>query len=135
MPLTAHPVERAGKPLLVDGLQQVVERARLEGVDREAVEGRHEHDHRHAFLRHARQHVEPRQTRHLDVEEHQVRRVLVDRGERLAAVCALRDDLDVWRLLQADLEASPGELLVVDDDGADAHVLISTTGPLARRAG
>ena len=42
------------KPVIVDRLQQVVERMRLERVDREAIERRDENDHRHAFLRHLR---------------------------------------------------------------------------------
>ncbi len=126
VPLTAHAVEGAGEPLLVDGLQQVVERTGLERVDREAVEGGHEHHHRHALLRHAGEHVEPREPRHLDVEKHQVRRVLGDRRERLPPVSALRDDLDVRRVLQPDLDAAPRELLVVNDDGANAHDLLVT---------
>ncbi len=123
VPLTPHAVESARKPLLVDRLQKVVERACFEGVDGEAIEGGHEHDHRHAFLRHACQHVESRQSRHLDVEEHQIGRMLGYRGERLPAVRALRDDLDVLCVLQPDLEAPACELLIVHDDRANTHAV------------
>ena len=58
-PLRANAVERGGKPRIVDGLEQVVERVRFESVDRKAVERRDEHDHRHAFLRHLREHSRP----------------------------------------------------------------------------
>jgi hypothetical protein len=94
---------------------------RLERVDRKSIEGRHEHDHRQAFLRHLRQHVEPREARHLDVEEHQVGMQLGDRGQCLAAVRALARDLDVRRVLQAQLQPAARERFVIDDDGADAH--------------
>ena len=96
-----------------------------------AIEGRDEHDHRHALLRHLRDHVEAREPGHLDVEEHQVRRVLGDRGDRLAAVGALAHDLDVGRLPQAQLEPAAGERFVVDDDGADGHAVASPS----RKAG
>ena len=121
MPLRTDAVERAAQARIVDRLEQVVERMRLERVDREAVEGRHEDDHRHAFLRHAREHVQTREPRHLDIEEHEVRRVLLDGRERSTTVGALGDDLDIVLVAQADLESASRELLVVDDDGADGH--------------
>ncbi len=117
--LVAHVRERALEPLVHQRLQQVVERVRVEGVDRVAVEGGHEYDHRHAGLRDAAQHLESVDARHLDVEEHEVRRVRGDRVDRLAPVRALRDDLEVVESAQAELEPAPRERLVVDDDCAD----------------
>ena len=108
--------ERALKPLVHQRLQEVIERVRVKGVDRVAVEGRHEHHHRHAGLRDAAQHLEAVDARHLDVEEHEVRRVGGDRFDRLAAIRALRDDLEVVESAQAQLEPAPRERLVIDDD-------------------
>ncbi len=122
LPLRANPIEGGGKARVVHGLEQVVERVGLESVDRIAVERGHEHDHRHALLRHLRDHFEPRQARHLDVEEHEVRGFLGDGGDRFAAVGALAHDGDVGRVLQAQLEAAPRQGFVVHDQGADGHV-------------
>ena len=108
---------------------------RLEGVDRVAVEGRDEHDHRHALLRHLGDDVEAGNARHLDVEEHQVRLVLGDRGDRFAAVGTLAHDRDVGCALQAQFEAATSKRLVVDDDGTDAHVgcVASSSGSVISR--
>ena len=86
----AHVGQRGGEPRIVDRLQHVVDGARFEGLHREPVVRRHEHDHRQLVRLQLGQHVEARQPGHLDVEEHEVRAVLADRLERLAAVAALR---------------------------------------------
>ena len=91
---------------VIDRLEQVVDGARLEGLDGVLVVGGDEHQHRQGFLRQVRQHLEAGHARHLDVEEHQVGLVLLDGGERLAAVGALRDDLEVGGVAQADLDAA-----------------------------
>ncbi len=62
----------AVEALVDERLQQVVEGVGVECLDRIAVEGRDENDHRHAGLRNAAQHLETVDARHLDVEEHQV---------------------------------------------------------------
>ena len=91
----AHPLERRGEARVVDRFQQVVHRARLEGLDRVLVVSRDEHHDGQRLLRQMRQHLEARHARHLDVEKHQVGLVLDDRGERLAAVGALRHDFEI----------------------------------------
>jgi hypothetical protein len=53
--------------LVHQGLQQVVERVRIEGLDRVAVECGHEDDHGHAGLRDSAQHLESVDAGHLDV--------------------------------------------------------------------
>jgi hypothetical protein len=121
LPLGSDAIERAREALLVHRLQQVVEGVRLEGVDRESVERRHEHDHRHALLRHLLDDLDAGEARHLDVEEHQVGSESGDGRQRLAAVGALPDDLDVVRVLEAQFEAAPRQRLVVDDEGAYGH--------------
>ena len=60
------------------------------------------------------EHVEAREPRHLDVEEHEIRPLLADGGQGFTPVAALADDLDVRRHAQSQLEASPRQRLVVD---------------------
>ena len=115
----AHVRERRGEPRIVDGLEHVVDGARLEGLHREPVVRRDEHDHRQLVRLQLGQHVEAREPGHLDVEEHQVRPLLADRVERLAAVAALADDLDVVGHAQAQLEPAPRQRLIVDQQRAE----------------
>ena len=61
------------------------------------------------------------EARHLDVEEDEIGLVGLDRADRLAAVRAGVDDLDVVMRLQPQLQALDGQRLVVDQDGADGH--------------
>ncbi len=81
--LTDAPQRRL-EPLIAEGLQQVVERVGLEGLDGVFVVGGDEHGHRHQLGLDLAQHAETVQHRHLDVEEHQMRRLGVNqiRGPR-----------------------------------------------------
>ena len=116
--LTDAPQRRL-EPLIAEGLQQVVERVGLEGLDRVLVVGRDEHGHRHQFRLDLAQHAEAVQHRHLDVEEHQVRRLGVNQVEGLAAVAGDADHLDVGLPLQKLQQPAPGGAFVIDDERAD----------------
>jgi hypothetical protein len=71
--------------------------------------------------------------RHLDVEEHELRLVVLDRGHRLLAVARLRDDLDVGLGAEQRNQAFTRERLIVDDERLD---LLQRSRPLrARRRG
>ena len=103
----------------LEGLQQVIERPRLEGADRVLVVGGDEHDHRQALGGERLDHAEAVQQRHLHVEEYQVRPLLSDRVDRLAPVAAFADDLDVLLSAQGESDAAAGDRLVVNDQGAN----------------
>ena len=122
LPLRANPAEGGGETRVVHGLEQVVERVGFKSLDRITVERGHEHDHRHALLRHLRDHLQTRKTRHLDVEEHEVRRFLGDGGYRFAAVGALAHDGDVGHVLETQFEAPSRQGFIVHDESADRHV-------------
>ena len=100
----AHMGERGGEPRIVDRLQYVVDGACLKRLHRESVIRRHEDDHRQLMRLQFGEHIEAGESRHLDVEEHEVRAVLANRLERLAAVAAFADDFDVVRHAQAQLQ-------------------------------
>ena len=65
-------------------------------------------------------HREPVEVGHLDVEEHQVRRLRPDQVDRLAPVAGLAGDLDVLLAPEQLGEPTARRLLVVDDQRADA---------------
>ena len=113
----AYVRERRGEPRIVDGLENVVDGACLEGLHGEAVVGRHEHDHRQLVRLQFGQDVETGESRHLDVQEYQVGLELADGLQRFAAIAALPDDLDVVGDAQPQLQAAARQRLVVDQQG------------------
>ena len=120
--------ERGREPRIVHRLQHVVDGARFEGLNGEAVVGRHEHDHRQLVRLQLGEHVEAGEPGHLDVEEHEVRAVLANRCERFAAVAALADDLDVVGDAQPQLETAPRQRLVVDQQSAEFARCVHASG-------
>ena len=77
--LLARALQRLAEPLAVERLQQVVERAHLERPQRVLIVRGDEDHERHALAADRLDHLEPVHLRHLDVEEHQIRRVIHDR--------------------------------------------------------
>jgi hypothetical protein len=61
------------------------------------------------------------QPRHLYVKEDDVGMVLLDEFDSFDSICALSDDVDVWRGLKQVGEFVAGELFVVDDEGGYGH--------------
>src|SRR6266480_493877 len=131
----AHPRERRGEARIVDGFEQVVDRTRFERLDGVLVVGGDEHHHRQRLLRQVRQHFEPRHAGHLDIQEHQVRLVLLDGRERLTAAGALREDLEIGRRAQAQLDPAARQPLVIDDEGADFHACAPRAAPAGTACG
>ncbi len=89
------------------------------------VIGGDEDEQRRLDLEQALDHREAVEARHLDVEEDQIWLVGLDRADRLAAIAAGFDDLDILVLFEAKLQALNGERLVVDQDRADGHLVSS----------
>ena len=81
--LFARVRERRLESLRAERLEQVVERVNLERAQRVLVERRDEDDGRHPVGPSARATSKPSISRHLDVEKHQIRRRLCDRGHGL----------------------------------------------------
>ena len=87
--LLARALQRLGEALAVERLEQVVERADLERLERVLIVRGDEDDERHPLAADRLDDLEAVHLRHLDVEEHEVRRVIVDRGDGFLAVAAL----------------------------------------------
>ena len=121
VPLDLMPraLERLGEALTIERLQQIIERAHLEGSQRMLVVGGHEDDERHPLAADRLDHLEAIHLGHLHVEEHQVRLVVDDGRHCLLTVAALRDDLDVWLVRQQSRQPLPGEGFIVHDQGSD----------------
>ena len=92
--LFAGALQRVGEALAVERLQQVVERPHLERLQRVLIVGGDEDDERHLVGADRLDHLEAVHLRHLHVEEHEVRRVVVNSGDGLFAVARLRDQFE-----------------------------------------
>src|SRR5262245_9503744 len=108
------PRHGAREPLRIDGLDQVVERAHLEGPEREFVIGRREDHERHRVER--REEIEARLARHLHVEEEELRLQILERLPGGPGVRGLADDLDLGILAEETAELVSREALVVHDE-------------------
>src|SRR6185436_13179185 len=78
--------------------------------------------HRHRLMRQAREHIEPRHARHLNIQKHQVRLLAHDGFECFAPVLAMPNDLNIWMRGEPDFYAATCELFIVDDDRSDRPV-------------
>src|SRR2546430_15735618 len=63
------------------------------------------------------------------------RSVLLDGRERLTAAGALREDLEIGRRAQAQLDPAARQPLVVDDEGADFHACAPRAAPAGTACG
>src|SRR5512139_314077 len=118
----AHSLERVGEAFLLDRLHQIIDRLRLERAQRVVGISSHEDEKRRLDLHQSLDDGEAVETRHLDVEEDEIGFVGLDRTDRLAAVAAGVDDLDVLMLFQPELQPLDGKRLVVDQYGTDGHL-------------
>ena len=91
----ARTLDGLAKPVVIDGLQEVVECVRFERLERKFIVGGDENDDRHIAARQSPQDLEAVDARHLHVEEHNVRRCRPHCVDGFAAVPAFTADLDV----------------------------------------
>ena len=114
-----HPRHRLIEARLVDGLQYVVNGARIEGAQRVLAEGGGEHHHRQDLRAQVAQELEAVEAGHLDVEEQEVRRECRDGLQRLGGIAAFADDADVRVCGERLAQRQPRQHFVVDQERAD----------------
>ena len=120
--LPARMVEGFAEALLVDRLQQVVERMHLEGAHGVTVVGGDKNGQRQSALLLQRLHyAEAVDFGHLDVEEDQVWLLALDSGDGRAAVTALGHDFQVGFFLQQAAQTPAGKGFVVAKQYSNRH--------------
>ena len=113
-----RPVQRARQPLLVERLEQVVHRGRVERLHRVLGVRGNEDDVRHGRQVQALDQREPVRARHADVEQNQVRPLRAGEVARLLHVLRLAHDLHVRVAGQHLPQALPREGLVIHQQHA-----------------
>ena len=98
--MLARVLQRLLETIAAERLQQVVDRVHLEGLQRVLVVGGDEHDRRHPIGADLLDDAKAVAHRHLHVEEHQIGMLMLNRADRLLAVGAFADELDVFFLRQ-----------------------------------
>jgi hypothetical protein len=104
------------KPVVFHRLQQIIHSIGSEGIHGKGIIGRDEHDGGHIVLLQSLHHVETREARHLDVEEHEVWCQLGNGSQRFLAVLAGLHHLNLRILLKAHAQATARQRLIVDND-------------------
>ena len=99
--------------------RQVVDRGDLECANRVLIVGGHEDERRHVLRADRLHDPEAVHAGHLDVEQHQVRFLVANQRDRLAAVARLGHGLDLRLTAEQQLQPVARERLVVDHHGAD----------------
>lgn len=116
--LTRAP-DRLAQPREVERLRQVVDRMHFERAQRVRIEGRHEHHRGPIHGLQLRQHLEPVESGHLHVEQHEVGPQPFDRRERAFAVLGLADHFDVGHARAVRAQCPPRQRFVVDEQHAE----------------
>ncbi len=120
--LMARVIEALLEAIAAERFQQVVERVDFEGLQRVLVVGGDEDDHRHLVGADLLDDPEAVDGGHLDVEEYQFGRELLDGAHGLDAIGALADHFDVGLLRQQSQNPFPGHRLIVHHERSDfAH--------------
>ena len=117
----AHPRQAAGKPVGVQGLEQVVHRVLLEGLQGVMVVGRHEHYQRQRPAAQAPQHLHAGQVGQLHIQKHQIDDQLFGLQGRqgFGAVAALAHHFHVGRAGQQLHQAAARQRLIIHQQGPD----------------
>src|SRR5215471_1884640 len=108
-------IERHPKPLAVDWLQQVVERAVFKSLKAILIVGGNKDDYRHSIGRQRRQHIKAVHLGHLNVEENKVGPQRVYAADGLVASGTFADDLDLGVARKQCSNFAAGKRLVVHD--------------------
>ena len=129
----ADPVERRPEAILLEWLEQVVERPDAERFERIALVGRHEDHGGQWIVAEGRGYVEAADLGHLDVEEQHVGTHPGDGVDRLVPFDALAHDLHIGLAAKQAPKPRPPQRLVVHDEGADRRRGHEATGAARRR--
>jgi hypothetical protein len=119
--LQLRPRARQGilEAIAIERLEQVVQRVHLERAERVSVERGDEDDERHPLRADGLDQLESGCTRHLHIEEHEIRTKGLDCRHRRRAILALGDDLHPVFEGEQHEQPLPREGLVVGNDHAD----------------
>ena len=116
-------LNRDRQPSWLHRLQQVVDGVDLEGLDCMLIERGDEDDvGTRSAVQHAPRHLEAGQTRHLDVQQHEVGLQAGNHIERFGTVTRLADDVDAPDLAEQIAELVARQLLVVHEYGSEIHL-------------
>src|SRR5262245_37750207 len=127
-------MQRPLEPLVAERLEQVIDGAGFEGLDRVAVIGGKEHGDRYALLAMGLDQLEARHAGHLDVDQHEVEVAGFELAQRVRGPRAGADLSDLGVVRQHATNAIAGHGLVIDHENAKVRRRSHRTSgvPLAR---
>jgi hypothetical protein len=120
--LVAGLLQGLPESLLLVGFQQIIHRADFEGANGVLIVGSSENDGGRSAIFQGFQHFESCESRHLHIQEEQIRPVLFDRFECSNAIGGFRHDLDIEFLGQEHSNTLARERFVIGYDRAQFHL-------------
>jgi hypothetical protein len=121
MDFAAHALDGAPEALFVEGFQQVVEGAGIEGPKRIVLECGGEHHERHCVGTDRIDDFKAVDIRHAYVEEHHLRRMVDDGADGCGAAGARLDQCEIRFSGEQGRDSRSRPRLVVHDQRPDAH--------------
>jgi hypothetical protein len=109
------------KPFAIERLEQIIHRVDFERLKRVVIVGGDKNEHRHRFAREGGADFEPAQSRHLHIQENQVRPLFLNGRNRLPAIGAFADDFEIALRFQQLANARARWSFVVHNERADFH--------------
>jgi len=109
------------EPVLPDRLEQIVDRARVEGAESISVVSRQKNCDRHADGADRSQYLKSVDLWHLHIEEDEIGLLVSNRVDRRLAVAAFADDLDVGVAPKQTPDRAPRQPLIVRNQCLNAH--------------
>src|SRR5579872_615364 len=108
--------------LLVERLEQIIERMHLEGLHRVTVVSGHKNNHRHAPSANGLEYAETIQFRHLHIEKNQIRFAFFNGRDGSPPVGALSNHLDLRIAGEQTADSLAAQRLVIDNKCPDFHL-------------
>ncbi len=97
-----------------------------------AIERGNKNNNAQLVRRHAAEHIEAADLRHLDIKKDELGVLLADQPNRVNAVRAFSDDFEI-RLLDEELsEPVPRQSLVINDNGSKLHTASAGSAAMDR---
>ena len=126
-------LEGLRQPYRVDRLEDVVDCVDRERVNRVLVERRHEYElRRRVGEEQAPSNFESGESRHLDIEKHDIRFDLARQPECADAVGRLAGDFDATRLAEEEAQLLASQLFIVHDERANIRHRLSGGSAIGR---
>jgi hypothetical protein len=113
--------QRRLKAFAIKRFQQVIHSVHFESAQSELIVSGNEYNYRRPFRVDGLENAKTVEFRHLDIEKHQIGRLLLDSSDSLASIRALPDEINLRLVLEQLTEALARQSFVINDQRSNIH--------------